>query len=31
MEKAMGKAIVNDLTDVDVAEFADYEGEEVAV
>ena len=31
MEKAMGKAIVNDLTEVDVAEFADYEGEEVAV
>ena len=31
MEKAMGKVIVNDLTEVDVAEFADYEGEEVAV
>ena len=31
MEKAMGKAIVNDLTEVDVAEFADYEGEEVAL
>lgn len=26
--KAMGKAIVNDLTEVDVAEFADYEEEE---
>jgi hypothetical protein len=31
MEKAMGKVIVNDLTEVDVAEFADYEGEEVAL
>ncbi len=31
IEKVMGKTIVNYLTEVDVAEFADYEEEEVAV